>query len=82
MRRAFFFSEAFSEYLRQREDPEIKMPPDGIPLLPDEDPTPPVDTPPDQPRKPEDQPDPPPIREPDPTEPTRLFSVTEPGPGI
>jgi hypothetical protein len=75
MRRAYFFGEALGAYViaRQRENPDIEMPPDGIPLLPDEEHGPPVETPPDQPGTPEDQPDPPPIREPNPTEPTRLF---------
>jgi len=76
MRRPYFFGEAFSAYVaaRLRENPNIEMPPDSgsIPLLPDEEHGPPVDEPPDQPRKPEDQPDPPPIREPNPSEPTRL----------
>jgi hypothetical protein len=77
MRRPYFFGEAFSAYVTAslRENPNIEMPPDSgsIPLLPDEEHGPPVDEPPDQPRKPEDQPDPPPIREPNPSEPTRLF---------
>ena len=81
MRGTFYFSEAFSAYLRQREDADIKMPPDGSPFPPDAEPNPPVDTPPGQPRTPEDQPDPPPIREPDPKEPTRLFSSAQRGQG-
>jgi hypothetical protein len=77
MRRPYFFGESCFAYVvvRQRENRDIEMPSDSgsIPILPDEEHDPPVDAPPDGPRKPEDQPDPPPVREPNPTEPTRLF---------
>jgi len=72
----YFFGEAIGASIvaRGRENPDTdQMPPDGIPILPDEERVPPIDTPPDQPNPPDNQPDPPPIREPDPTEPTRLF---------
>ena len=77
MRRAHFYGDICLAYViaRERDNRNIEMPPpdSSIPILPDEDHEPPVDTPPDQPRKPEDQPDPPPMREPNPNEPTRLF---------
>ena len=76
MRRAYFFGDALGAYLiaKQQENPNIEMPPDSIPVPPDEEHGPPVEAPPhDQPGTPEDQPDPPPIREPNPAEPTRLF---------
>lgn len=75
MRRAYFFGEAFRAYViaKGRENPNVEMPPDTIPVPPDEEHYPPVETPPDQPGTPENQPDPPPIREPNPAEPTRLF---------
>jgi hypothetical protein len=77
MRQPYFFGESCFAYVvaRERENRDIEMPPDSgsIPLLPDEEHDPPVDTPPDQPGTPEDQPDPPPIREPNPSEPSRLF---------
>jgi hypothetical protein len=57
----------------RRENPNIEMPPDTIPLPPDEEHGPPVETPPDQPGTPDNQPDPPPIKEPNRDEPKRLF---------
>lgn len=75
MRKAYFFGEhCFAHVMAtSRENPNIEMPPDTIPVLPDEEHGPPVETPPDQPGRPDNQPDPPPIREPNPAEPTRLF---------
>jgi hypothetical protein len=54
----------------RRENPNIEMPSDSIPVPPDEEHGPPVEAP---PRTPDNQPDPPPIEEPDPDEPKRLF---------
>ena len=77
MRKAYFFGETCFAYViaRERENRNIEAPPDSepVPLLPDEEPVPPVDRPPGQPARPENEPDPPPIREPHPSEPTRLF---------
>ena len=57
----------------RRENPNIEMPPDTIPVPPDEEHGPPVETPPDHPGRIDNQPDPPPIEEPNPNEPKRLF---------
>jgi hypothetical protein len=77
MRKAFFYGEACfaSVNARERGNRNIEMPPpdSDIPLMPDEEHGPPIDTPPDQPGTPENQPDPPPIKEPNPSEPVRLF---------
>ena len=54
----------------RRENPNIEMPSDSIPVPPDQEHGPPVETP---SRTPDDQPDPPPIEEPNPDEPQRLF---------
>lgn len=54
----------------RRENPNIEMPSDSIPVPPDEEHGPPVETP---PGTPDDQPDPPPIEEPRTDEPKRLF---------
>jgi len=61
---------------RSREpNPNIEMPTDGdaVPLPPDQEHGPPIETPPGQPGTPENQPDPPPIKEPDPNGPIRLI---------
>ena len=61
---------------RSREpNPNIELPTDedSIPLPPDQEHGPPIETPPDQPGTPENQPDPPPIKEPDPNGPIRLI---------
>ena len=77
MRKAYFFGENCFAYVvaRERDNRNIDMPPDSnsLPIPPDEEHGPPIETPPDQPGKPEDQPDPAPIRDPNPSEPTRLF---------
>jgi hypothetical protein len=77
MRKAYFYGEAGFAFVipRQPGNRNIEAPPpdSDIPLMPDEEHGPPIDTPPDQPGTPENQPDPPPVKEPDPSEPVRLF---------
>jgi hypothetical protein len=54
----------------RRENPNIEMPPESIPVPPDEEHGPPIETP---PKTPDNQPDPPLIEEPNSDEPKRLF---------
>ena len=74
MRTHFFGESVFYLTASGRQNPNIEMPPEDepLPIPPDQEHGPPVNEPPDHPGAPEDQPDPPPIREPGPTEPTRL----------
>jgi hypothetical protein len=62
-------------FVSRRPNPNIEMPTDdwSVPLPPDQEHGPPIETPSDQPGRRENQPDPPPIKEPNPEEPTRLF---------